>query len=87
MGAGELITIPFVGAGDFITTPFVGVGGFIVFPFVGTFFFFPTGGPAGGEDKERLLSGALRKVPSCLLSSRSVRRARRAWAYALRTSL
>ena len=87
MGAGGLITIPLMGAGDFITTPYVGVGGFIVFPFVRTIFFFPTGAPAGGEGAERLSPGAFRKVPSCLLSSRSLRRARRAWTSALRTSL
>ena len=78
MGVGELITIPFVGASDFITTPFMGVGGFIAFPFVGTFFFFPAGAPVGGEGAERLSPGAFRKVPSCLLSSRSLRSALRA---------
>ena len=73
MGVGELITIPFVGASNFITTPFVEVGGFIAFPFVGTFFFFPAGAPVGGEGAERLSPGAFRKVPSCLLSSCSLR--------------
>ena len=78
MGARELITIPFVGASNFITTPFMEVGGFIVFPFVGTFLFFPVGAPAGGEGAERLSPGAFGKVPSCLLSSRSLRSALRA---------
>ena len=77
-GAGGLITILFVGASDFITTPFVGVGGFIVFPLVGTFFFFLAGAPAVGEGAERLPPGAFRKVPSCLLSSRSLRSVLRA---------
>ena len=86
-GAGDLITIPFMGAGDFITTLFVGAGDFFTIHFVGTIFFFPTRASAGGKGAERSSPGALRKVPSCLLFSRSLKRALRAWASAFRTSM
>ena len=87
MGVGDLITVLFMGARDFITTPFVVARDFFTIPFVGTFFSFPTRASAGGKGAERLSPRALHKVPSCLLSSRSLRKALRAWASTFRTSV
>ena len=87
-GSGVLIVTPFTKVGGGITTSFRGVGSFIYFPLLRTiFFFFFAGAPVGREGEERFLPGALRKVSSFLLPSRSSRRAWRAWASALRTSL
>ena len=59
-------------------------GDLITIPFVGTFFFFSIEMRAGGKGVGRLSPGALRKVPSCIFSSRWLRRAWSAWASAAR---
>ena len=83
--SGSLIFISFTKVGGGITTSFGGVESFISFALLRTnFFFFFAGTPAGGEDAERLQPGAFRKRPSCLFSSRSLRRTLRARASALR---